>query len=126
MPVPVPATETEPRQPLPLPAAPPPGFSVVERIRPEAAVHSVVPDVSRTAGAACARPFHERRGDQALLENAPTAWGRVFGQHSKEQYSGGVLPDFSGTFAGFQTGFDTWRLSKSEAIDLACAQCCDQ
>lgn len=112
----VPATGTEPPQPLPLPAAPPPGFSVVELIRPEAAVHSVVPDVSRTLGLLALGTFHERRGDQALLENAPAAWGRVFGQRSKEQYSGGVLPDFSGTFAGFQTGFDAWRFETFDSV----------
>lgn len=53
--------------------------------------------------------FHERRGEQALLDSAPAAWGRVFGQHSKAHYSGGVRPDFSGTFSGFQAGLDVWR-----------------
>jgi outer membrane autotransporter protein len=99
----------EPPQPLPLPAPPPAGFAVVELIRPEVAVHSVVPDLTRTLGLLALGTFHERRGDQALLDSAPAAWGRVFGQHDKEQYSGGVRPDFSGTFAGFQAGFDALR-----------------
>jgi len=51
-----------------------------------------------------------------LLDNAPAAWGRVFGQHSKEQYSGGVRPDFSGTFAGFQAGFDAWRFETFDSV----------
>lgn len=103
-------------QPLPLPAGAPPGFAVVQLIRPEAAVHSVVPDLTRTLGLLALGTFHERRGDQALLDNAPAAWGRVFGQHSKEQYSGGVRPDFSGTFAGFQTGFDAWRFETFDSV----------
>ncbi len=106
----------EPPQPLPLPAAPPPGFAVVQLIRPEVAVHSVVPDLTRTLGLLALGTFHERRGDQALLDTAPAAWGRVFGQHSKEQYSGGVRPDFSGSFAGFQAGFDAWRFETFDSV----------
>jgi autotransporter-associated beta strand protein len=120
--VPVPPTPPgtppapEPPQPLPLPAAPPPGFTVVQLIRPEVAVHSIVPDLARTLGLVALGTFYERRGDQALLDTAPAAWGRVFGQHSKEQYSGGVRPDFSGTFAGFQTGFDAWRFETWDGV----------
>jgi hypothetical protein len=106
----------EPPQPLPLPAPPPAGFMVVQLIRPEAAVHSVVPDLTRTLGLLALGTFHERRGDQALLDSAPAAWGRVFGQHDKEQYSGGVRPDFSGTFAGFQAGFDAWRFETLDGV----------
>ena len=91
-------------QPLPLPGPVPAGFTVVQLIRPEVAVQSVVPDITRTLGILALGTFHERRGDQALLDTAPAAWGRVFGQQGNEQYSGGVRPDFSGTFAGFQTG----------------------
>lgn len=108
--------EPELPQPLPLPGPPPAGFRVIELIRPEVAVHSVVPDLTRTLGLLALGTFHERRGDQALLDTAPAAWGRVFGQHSKEQYSGGVRPDFSGTFAGFQTGFDAWRFETFDSV----------
>ena len=96
-------------QPLPLPGPVPAGFTVVQLIRPEVAVQSVVPDITRTLGILALGTFHERRGDQALLDTAPAAWGRVFGQQGNEQYSGGVRPDFSGTFAGFQTGLDLFR-----------------
>jgi autotransporter family porin len=96
-------------QPLPLPGPVPAGFTVVQLIRPEVAVQSVVPDIARTLALLALGTFHERRGDQALLDNAPAAWGRVFGQQGNEQYSGGVRPDFNGTFAGFQTGLDLLR-----------------
>jgi hypothetical protein len=102
------ASVSEP-QPLPLLGPVPAGFAVVQLIRPEVAVQSVVPDIARTLGLLALGTFHERRGDQALLDSAPAAWGRVFGQQGNEQYSGGVRPDFSGTFAGFQTGFDVLR-----------------
>jgi outer membrane autotransporter protein len=106
---------TEP-QPLPLPGPAPAGFAVVQLIRPEVAVQSVVPDIARTLGILALGTFHERRGDQALLDSAPAAWGRVFGQQGNEQYSGGVRPDFSGTFAGFQTGLDLWRFETWDGV----------
>jgi outer membrane autotransporter protein len=120
VPVSIPAPGGQPvaeqPQPLPLPAPPPPGFAVVELIRPEVAVQTVVPEIARTLGLAALGTFHERRGEQALLDTAPAAWGRVFGQHNKEQFSGGVRPDFSGTFAGFQTGFDAWRFETFDSV----------
>jgi type V secretory pathway adhesin AidA len=103
-----PSAATEP-QPLPLPGPVPAGFAVVQLIRPEVAVQSVVPDISRTLGLLALGTFHERRGDQPLLDTAPAAWGRVFGQQGNEQYSGGVRPDFNGSFTGFQTGLDLLR-----------------
>jgi autotransporter family porin len=106
---------TEP-QPLPLPGPAPAGFAVVQLIRPEVAVQSVVPDIARTLGLLALGTFHERRGDQALLDTAPAAWGRVFGQQGNEQYSGGVRPDFSGTFAGFQTGLDLLRFGTWDGV----------
>ena len=88
----------------------------MQLIRPEVAVHSIVPDLTRTLGLVALGTFHERRGDQSLLDTAPAAWGRVFGQHDKEQYLGGVRPDFSGTFTGFQTGFDAWRFKTFDSV----------
>ena len=102
--------------PLPLPAPAPAGFTVVELIRPEVAVQSIVPDLTRALGVLALGTFHERRGDQSLLDTAPAAWGRVFGEHDKEQYQGGVRPDFSGTFAGFQAGLDVWRFDTFDSV----------
>ncbi len=43
--------------------------------------------------------------------------GAVFSaQHSKEQFSGGVMPQFDGTVVGFQTGFDAWRFETFDSI----------
>jgi autotransporter family porin len=120
VPVPTPSPGAQPvpelPQPLPLPAPAPAGFQVVQLIRPEVAVHTVVPDLTRALGLLALGTFHERRGDQSLLETAPAAWGRAFGQHGKEQYQGGVRPDFSGTFAGFQAGLDVGRFDTSDAV----------
>ena len=114
----VPISSGAPPQPppLPLPAPAPAGFAVVELIRPEVAVQSIVPDIARTLGLLALGTFHERRGDQSLLDTAPAGWGRVFGEHDNEQYQGGVRPDFSGTFAGFQAGMDVWRFDTFDSV----------
>jgi outer membrane autotransporter protein len=79
------------------------------------------------------RVFTPRQGDQLLVrggcsretqnrswnagnitgdENCITkfgAWGRVFGQQTREHFAEGARPDFDGTFAGFQAGADLLR-----------------
>ena len=104
---------------------------------------SVVPFVARTLGLLTLGTFNERQGDQLLVrggcsqetqnrsadksitkadkritgdENCITkfgAWGRVFGQHTSEQFAQGARPDFDGTFVGLQAGADVWRLESS-------------
>jgi len=94
---------------------------------------SVVPSVARSLGLLTLGTFNERQGDQLLVrgdcsretqnrlwtkevtrdENCTTrigAWGRVFGQNTREHFAQGARPDFDGTFAGFQAGADLWRL----------------
>ena len=49
-------------------------------------------------------------------ENCTTkigAWGRLFGQNTREHFAQGARPDFDGSFAGFQAGADLWRLESS-------------
>jgi autotransporter family porin len=41
------------------------------------------------------------------------AWGRVFGEGTREHFADGARPDFDGTFAGFQAGADLLRLESS-------------
>lgn len=106
---PTPAAPDPLPPPLPLPGPPPPGFAVIELIRPEVAVQTIVPEIARTLGLAALGTFHERRGEQALLDTAPAVWGRVFGQHNKQDFSGGVRPSFDGSIVGFQSGLDLLR-----------------
>jgi outer membrane autotransporter protein len=97
---------------------------------------SVVPSVARSLGLLTLGTFNERQGDQLLVrgdcsretqnrlwtkevtrdENCTTrigAWGRVFGQNTREHFAQGARPDFDGSFAGFQVGADLWRLESS-------------
>ncbi len=130
---PIPPPEAAPGTP-PLPT-PVPGAPPIPLFQPGVAVMSVVPSVARTLGLLTLGTFNERQGDQLLVrggcsretqdrlwnagksitgdENCTTrfgAWGRVFGQNTREHFAQGARPDFDGTFAGFQVGADLWRL----------------
>ena len=129
----VPPPEPAPGTP-PLPT-PVPGAAPIPLFQPGVAVMSVVPSVARSLGLLTLGTFNERQGDQLLVrggcsretqdrlwnagkgvtrdENCNTkigAWGRVFGQNTREHFAQGARPDFDGTFAGFQVGADLWRL----------------
>ena len=129
----VPPPEPAPGTP-PLPT-PVPGAAPIPLFQPGVAVMSVVPSVARSLGLLTLGTFNERQGDQLLVrggcsretqdrlwnagkgitrdENCTTkigAWGRVFGQNTREHFAQGARPDFDGTFAGFQVGADLWRL----------------
>ena len=79
--------------------------------QPEVALKSVVPSVARSLGLVTLGTFDEREGDQLLLRGDMRVgvWGRVFGQHTRENFAQGAQPDFDGTFAGFQAGADLLR-----------------
>jgi outer membrane autotransporter protein len=99
-----------PPLPTPVPGAPP-----IPLFQPGVAVMSVVPSVARTLGLLTLGTFNERQGDQLLVRDGTKigAWGRVFGQNTREHFAQGARPDFDGTFAGFQAGADLWRLEST-------------
>jgi outer membrane autotransporter protein len=101
-----------PEPPNPLLPTPVPGAPPIPLFQPEVALKSVVPSVARTLGLVTLGTFNERQGDQLLLrgDTKVGAWGRVFGQHTREHFAQGARPDFDGTFAGFQAGADLLRL----------------
>jgi outer membrane autotransporter protein len=105
--------------PEPAPGSPPlptvvPGEAPIPLFDPEVPLKSVVPSVARTLGLITLGTFNERQGDQLLVRGDPNtwvgAWGRVFGQQTREHFAEGARPDFDGTFAGFQAGADLLRL----------------
>src|SRR5262249_56443386 len=101
IPTPTPAPGT-PLLPTPVPGAPP-----IPLYDPEVALKSVVPSLARTLGLVTLGTFNERQRDQLLLRADHLrvgAWGRVFGQQTREHFAQGARPDFDGTFAGFQAG----------------------
>ncbi len=115
---PPPPPPTPPVTPPPLPlnnvAPPTPGATpvvaeVVPLYRIEVPTYSVLPPVAYELGLANLGTFHERRGEQALLQGVdflPVVWGRVFGQDNETKWSGTVSPTFDGHLLGFQAGAD--------------------
>jgi outer membrane autotransporter protein len=99
-----------PPLPTPVPGGPP-----IPLFQPGVAVMSVVPSVARTLGLLTLATFNERQGDQLLVRDGTKigAWGRLFGQNTREHFAQGARPDFDGSFAGFQAGADLWRLESS-------------
>lgn len=69
-------------------------------------------------GLASVGTFHERRGDQILLNDfgaLPGAWARMYGDWQEQQWSStvgglgtGIDPKFEGNIWGVQAGLDLW------------------
>ena len=114
-PLPPPAAiGTPPLPPSTTPGAPPATqptneAAPVPLFRPQAALYSAIPFVARELGVANLGTFHDRQGDQALLDGRGAfagGWARAYGQHTNQQWSGAANPSFNGSLIGIQSGFD--------------------
>jgi autotransporter-associated beta strand protein len=95
----------------PLPVAPPAGSAAVPLYRVEVPVYAAAPGVARELGLVQIDTFHDRQGDQALLNDSgtlPAAWGRAWGGHSVLSQNGAVNPQFDGSVYGIQAGQDLY------------------
>ncbi|VVD78214.1 autotransporter [Pandoraea pneumonica] len=91
------------------PAALPAGDPPAPIYRVEVPVYSVMPDLARTAGFAQLATFHERQGQQGLLDERgwlTDGWVRVWGQTEQLRSKGDVTPQFDGNIGGVQLGHD--------------------
>ncbi|MFK0166455.1 autotransporter outer membrane beta-barrel domain-containing protein [Rhizobium sp. NPDC090279] len=82
---------------------------VIPLIRPEVATYTAVPPAAQIATLTTLGTFHERRGEQSMVNSgniASSAWGRVFGEHVEQGWSGTVSPSIDGSLWGLQTGVD--------------------
>ncbi|CAN7473527.1 autotransporter outer membrane beta-barrel domain-containing protein [Phyllobacterium sp. LjRoot231] len=83
--------------------------AVIPLYRVEVPVYSVVPPVARQSALATLGTFHERRGEQGVVnsrENFSAAWGRAFGQSTEQSWNGTVDPSIDGNLYGIQAGLD--------------------
>ncbi|MEO3998019.1 autotransporter domain-containing protein [Mesorhizobium sp. CAU 1732] len=106
---PVPAPPGLPPVAPPTPGATPVIADIVPLFRVEVPTYAVVPPVAHHMAISTLGTFHERRGEQALVNGAgwlPTSWARVFGQDADLKWSGTVAPGFDGSLYGFQAGQD--------------------
>jgi outer membrane autotransporter protein len=115
-PPPSPPPPEETPAPVPTPSAPPPTpdatpveAEVVPLYRVEVPTYAVLPPAAYHLALSSLGTFHERRGDQALLDGGgalPNSWARVFGENLERKWSGTVSPTFDGNLSGFQLGQD--------------------
>ena len=82
---------------------------MVPLYRVEVPTYAAIPPVAHHLALSTLGTFHERRGEQSLLDGAgylPATWGRVFGQDVEMKWEGTVSSSFDGTLFGFQAGQD--------------------
>ncbi|SEL85439.1 Type V secretory pathway, adhesin AidA [Pseudoxanthomonas sp. GM95] len=119
-PTPSPAIPPVPVTPAPLPvgevAPPTPGAvaaqgEVIPLYRVEVPVYAATVPLARELAQAALGTFHERQGEQALLQGegvARAAWLRVFGQRDEVAWRGDAAPAFDGSLSGAQVGLDLY------------------
>ncbi|WJR65193.1 autotransporter outer membrane beta-barrel domain-containing protein [Neorhizobium sp. CSC1952] len=115
-PVPVPGGTAIP----PTPGATPVIAEVVPLYRMEVPTYSVVPPAAHHLALSTLGTFHERRGEQILLQDGgwlPTSWGRAFGQDAEMGWDGTVSPSFDGNLFGFQAGQDLFGYESGGHFD---------
>lgn len=99
-----------PGQPdLPTPA---PGQSI-PLYSPEVATYAAAPRAAALIGRFNLGTFHQRRGDQSLINSSgalPGSWAQVDGYSFHQRWSGTVSPSLDGSLYGFKVGQDlyTW------------------
>ena len=79
--------------------------------RIETPTYAVVPPAIHELGLATLGTFHERQGEQSLLQGdgaLPAGWARVIGQNSELSWAGTVSPTFDGSLWGVQVGADVF------------------
>lgn len=109
--------EPPPEEPIaavgtpPLPEPPAAGSDPLPLYRIEVPVYAAVPGVARQLGLLQIDTFHDRHGDQSLLDGngpLPAAWARAWGGHDVLSQSGAASPEFDGSVYGAQAGQDLY------------------
>lgn len=94
--------------PLPAPVA---GAAPIPLYRQEVPVWSVLPPAAAQLALAALGTFHDRQGDQRLLNETGAfgaGWGRVYGKNFDQTWAGTVTPRLDGSLNGFQVGNDLY------------------
>ncbi len=72
----------------------------------EAPLYSKVSLLARQMNLLFLGTFHERQGDQYLLNDDHSTWGRLIGVGLDQSFSGLLAPSYSGTIGAVQLGTD--------------------
>lgn len=93
------------------PDPPDPPSEPIPLFRPEVPINTALPPIAHEVAMATLGTFHERRGNQTLVNGRSQlspAWGRVFGETSDLGWSGAIAPSFDGNLVGVQAGLDLY------------------
>ncbi|WP_447917530.1 autotransporter family protein [Achromobacter aegrifaciens] len=93
-----------------------PSITTASLYRPEAALYSAIPLVARRIGMMQLATFHDRQGDQGLLQRdgeRVAGWARTFGSNDKQSLDGDAQPSYDGSISGFQFGQDLYTRSNA-------------
>ncbi|GFM84738.1 hypothetical protein PSCICO_01370 [Pseudomonas cichorii] len=108
-------------QPVPAPGTPPlpapvRGAAPVPLYRLEVPNYAVVPPAAAKLALSSLGTFHERQGDQNLLNETgafAAGWARIFGNDFQQDWSGTVAPGLDASLKGYQVGHDLLALQTS-------------
>lgn len=87
------------------------GAAPVPLYREEVPDYSVVPPAVAALLNTTLGTFHDRQGDQSLLDETgavPAAWGRMLSNDFKQSWSGTVDPELDASIKGYQIGHDLY------------------
>jgi outer membrane autotransporter protein len=102
--------------PLPVLPAAVPGASPIPLYRAEVPTWSVLPPAAAQLTLNALGTFHDRQGDQRLLNETGVfgaGWGRVYGKNVDQTWAGTVTPRLDGSLSGFQVGNDVYSSQTS-------------
>lgn len=97
--------------PLPVLPAAVAGAETIPLYRPEVPTWSVLPSAAAQLTLSALGTFHDRQGDQRLLNETGAfgaGWGRVYGKNFDQTWAGTVTPRLDGSLNGFQVGNDLY------------------
>lgn len=97
--------------PLPVLPAAVAGAEPIPLYRPEVPTWSVLPSAAAQLTLSALGTFHDRQGDQRLLNETGAfgaGWGRVYGKNFDQTWAGTVTPRLDGSLNGFQVGNDLY------------------
>lgn len=87
------------------------GTDPIPLFRLEVPVYSVVVPAAQLMTLQSLGTFHERQGEQSLLNETvavPAGWGRAHGNDFNKSWTGSVSPSFDGTVKGYEVGQDLY------------------
>jgi autotransporter family porin len=80
----------------------------------EAPLYSKITLLARQMNLLLLGTFHQRQGDQYLLDDDGAAWGRLIGAGLDQKFTGPLAPSFSGTIGAAQLGSDLYVFDKRQ------------